>query len=152
MDSIVFTNLKIYDKPLQIGFRCSIPNTATVVNDFLYVKPVLDFLLKENPFKNPSRTFPVSFASPMKAQYILHLTLPPGYVVEELPETARIALPDNGGKIQFSCTPKETGGLHLLLKMNISRLEFPPEEYSIIRQFFDLTAEKTQLQLVLKKG
>lgn len=152
LDSLVFSNLNDYNKPLQVSFRCSIPNTATVLNDFLYVKPILDFLVLKNPFSSPVRRFPVSFAAALKSQYVLNLTLPKGYLIEELPEKARIVLPGEGGRIQFSCATLENHEVQVLLKMNISKLEFPTEEYGILRQFFDLIAEKTQLQLVLKKG
>lgn len=134
-----------------MAFKCTIPNAANAINDFLYVKPVITFLVQKNPLTRLSRTFPINFGAPTKGQYILNLSLPKGYVVEELPESARIALPDNGGKIQFSCSRKENHSIQVLLKMNISKLDFNPEEYGIIRQFFE-TAEKSQLQLVLKKG
>ncbi len=152
LDSIVFSNLTDFDKPLKISFTCKIPNMAMALNDFLYVRPVLDFLVQKNPFSSLTRKFPVSFAAPLKSHYVLNLSLPEGYVIEELPESARVTLPENGGKIQFSCSKTGNHQVQVLLKMNISKLEFPPEEYGILRQFFDLTAEKTQLQLVLKKG
>lgn len=152
LDSILFTNLTDFDNPLQISFRCKIPNTATALNDFLYVTPILDFLIQKSPFTSITRKYPVSFIAPLKSHYVLNLVLPEGYVVEELPEKARIVLPDNGGRIQFSCSQMENHHVQILLKMNLTKLEFPPEEYGLLRQFFELAAEKTQLQLVLKKG
>jgi hypothetical protein len=40
--------------------------------------------------------------------------------------------------------------LQFILKMNISQLSFSPDQYGVLRQYFDLVASKTQLQLVLK--
>lgn len=152
LDSIAFLNLNDCEKPLLIRFKCRIPNTANAINDFLYVRPVIDFLVQKNPFTSLTRRFPVSFAAPLKSHYVLNLKLPVGYIVEEFPEKARIVLPENGGRIQFSCSKTDNQQVQVILKMNVSKLEFPPEDYGIIRQFFDLAAEKTQLQLVLKKG
>lgn len=151
-DSIVFTDVKNYNNPLKVKFNCRIPGTANVVNDFIYCKPVLDFFIDENPFKTLKRLFPVSFSTPFKAQYVLNLGLPAGYSVEELPEPARINLPDNAGKINFSCSKTTEGHIQLILKMNIAKQEFSPEEYGALRQFFELIHEKTELQLVLKKN
>jgi hypothetical protein len=150
-DSIALTGKDALDKPLKIEFHCRIPNTANVVNDFIYCRPVLDFVVSENPFKSPRRNFPVDFAHPLKANYVLYLSLPPGYAVEELPETARIALQGDGGKISFICAKQSASSVQIQLRMNLGKTSFSPDEYGSLRQFFDLAAEKTQLQLVLKK-
>lgn len=150
-DSIVVSDGNALDKPLKINFWCRIPNTANVVNDFIYCRPVLDFFIAENPFKSPKRSFPVDFTYPLKANYVLRLQLPPGYAVEELPEPARIVLAGDAGKISFTCSKQPPNAVQLQLRMNLSKTSFPPEEYGSLRQFFDLAAEKTQLQLVLKK-
>jgi hypothetical protein len=137
-------------KPLQVNFKCHIPNAANVVNDFIYFKPVLDFITMENPFKSINRDFPVEFPYPIKANYILNLDIPEGYVVEEMPEQAKITLPENGGKLSFVCSKVSERRLQFILKMNISQLSFSPDQYGVLRQYFDLVASKTQLQLVLK--
>jgi len=151
-DSINIAELTNLSKPLKINFSCRIPNAANAANDFIYCRPVLDFFVTENPFKSPKRSFPVDFAHPVKATYVLHLSLPPGYTVEELPEAARVALEADGGKISFTCTNQSPTVIQLQLRMNLAKTSFAPNEYSGLRQFFDLAAEKTQLQLVLKKN
>jgi hypothetical protein len=112
---------------------------------------VLDFLFTENPLKSLKRDYPVDLSYPLKANYVILLELPNGYEVEELPEPDRIFLENNGGKINFSCSKSGNNTIQYTLKMNIAQWHFPPEEYLGLRKFFDLAAEKTQLQLVLKK-
>lgn len=151
LDSIVISDREALDKPLKVDFHCEIPNAANQVNDFLYVKPILDFFVTENPLKTVKRSFPVNFTYPMKAQYVINLDLPTGYKPEELPAPARITLPNNGGKIQFSCGKTSDTQLQIVLKMNINQLEFSPEEYPALRQFFEVVADKVQFQMALKK-
>lgn len=151
VDSIKVKELEACDQALGLEFKCKIPNTANVVNEFIYCRPVLDFLFTENPLKSLKREFPVDLSHPLKANYVLLLELPNGYDVEELPEPDRISLENNGGKISFSCSKSGNRIIQYTLKMNIAQLHFPPEEYLGLRKFFDLAAEKTQLQLVLKK-
>ena len=67
-----------------------------------------------------------------------------------MPEQARISLPENGGKLSFVCSKVSERRLQFILKMNISQLSFGAEQYSVLRQYFDLVSQKTQLQLVLK--
>jgi len=151
-DSITVSALENLDKPLQVKFFCRLPNAANVVNDFIYCRPVLDFFVHENPLKSLQRSFPVDLPYPVKMNYVVNLQLPAGYAVEELPEAAKIALPQEAGKISFSCSKANAQMVQLQLKMNLSKPQFTAEDYPSLRKFFDLAAEKTQLQLVLKHG
>lgn len=151
-DSIEFSRLHDLDQPLSIRFACNISGASQVANEFIYLQPVVDFFILENPFKSLERQLPVEFVTPFKAQYVLDVNLPEGYVVEELPPPARINLPDNAGKMSFSCSRNALGVIQINLRMNISKTTFKPVEYGALRQFFELVIEKTQMQLVLKKG
>ncbi len=151
VDSISISDRKALDKPLKIDFFCRIPNAASSVNDFLYLKPILDFYITENPLKSLKRSFPVDLTYPAKAQYILNLQLPKGYALEDIPASTRISLPNGAGKIQFSCGKISDTEIQVILKMNLSQLSYMPDEYGALRQFFDLMAEKSQYQLALKK-
>ncbi len=151
-DSIAVENQNDLNKPLKVKFGCKIPNTSNVVNDFIYLKPILDFAVKENPFKSLTREFPVNFNYPFKAQYVIDLTLPDGYNVEEMPASARIVMPDQAGSIVFSCNKMSESSLVIILKMTISKCDFPLAEYEVLRKFFDMVNEKANTQIVLKKS
>jgi hypothetical protein len=152
MDSFAFSQMEALDQPLSVKFNCRISEAASVVNDFIYCQPVLDFMVLKSPFKSLTRSFPVEFETPFKAQYILDLVLPAGYTLEELPQPARVNLPENAGKLMFNCSKNANGGVQVILKMNIAKTRFSPEEYGALRQFFEIVVEKTQFQLVLKKA
>ena len=150
-DSIVLLQPDSLELPLNVRFNCRTATAATVAGDFMYCRPVLHFTISENPFKALKRTLPVSFATPFKAQYVLDLTLPAGYAAQDLPVPLRISLPDNAGKLVFSCSENARGVIQVILKMNIDKTTFSPEEYGALRQFYEYMVEKTQFQLVLKK-
>jgi hypothetical protein len=150
LDSIEWLQLTAVDQPLSAKFKCRLPAAATVANDFIYCEPIIDFWLLESPFKSLTRSFPVEFEMPFKSQYVLDLTLPKGYSVEDLPEPARVNLPDNAGKMSFSCSKNATG-VQVILKMNLAKTTFASQEYGALKQFYEIVAEKTKFQLVLKK-
>lgn len=151
LDSVEVTDQRNLQKPLKVDFICAIANTATAVNDYLYCKPVLGFVVEENPFKTLKRQYPVNFPRAFKGQYVLNLELPAGYTLEEAPKGAKIALENNGGKLMFTCNKTADNKVQVILKLNISQLEFNPDEYNSLRKFFDLNTEKVETQLVLKK-
>ncbi|MBL7781706.1 MAG: hypothetical protein JNM22_10860, partial [Saprospiraceae bacterium] len=151
-DSIVFSQLRDISQPLSVRFSCKVSGASQAVNDFIYLQPVVDFFILDNPFKSLQRELPISFVTPFKAQYVMDIALPEGYVIEELPPPARINLPDNAGKMSFSCSKNAHGVLQVNLRMNLAQTDFKASEYGALRQFFELVVEKTQTQLVLKKA
>lgn len=150
LDSIEWLQLTAVDQPLSAKFKCRLPGAATVANDFIYCEPIIDFWLLESPFKSLTRSFPVEFEMPFKSQYVLDLALPTGYSVEDLPAPARVNLPENAGKMSFSCTKNATG-VQVILKMNLAKTTFASQEYGALKQFYEIVAEKTKFQLVLKR-
>jgi hypothetical protein len=150
-DSLVISDENNLNKPLKLTFKCHIANTANVVNDFIYFKPVLDFIPSENPLKSLQRNLPINLGHPVKAQYVVNVTLPPGYKIEEKPEPARVNLCENAGRLQFSCDGEQNGHFQLNLKATITETLFLKEQYHAVRSFFNLMMEKSAVQLVLKK-
>ena len=70
--------------------------------------------------------------------------------MEELPEPARVALPNKGGAFNFFV--KQNGNsIQVVRKIQLKQLKFEPEEYEAIKSFFDIIVEKQGEQIVLKK-
>ena len=77
--------------------------------------------------------------------------MPDGYVVEELPKSVRILLPDNGGSFLYAFNNKVPGQLSFNIMMNVKQLKFHPVEYPAIKELFDLFVEKIGEQVVLRR-
>lgn len=153
-DSVVVKNLDDIYKTLAYNAKVNIPESATINGDFIYLNPVLHPAFDENPFKQTVREYPVDIAYPLSHRYVLNLTLPQGYDIEQLPEQVNLLLPNSGGRFVFLIS-KNTNGAQRSIQINstiqINQVHFEPEEYVAIKKFFDLIIEKQQEQLVLKK-
>jgi len=86
----------------------------------------------------------------VQEQAIITINLPAGYEIEELPKKATIFLPEMGGKFQYSISTN-ANSIKLISKVIQKQLFFEPEEYALIKEFYDLVAEKLGEQIVLKK-
>jgi uncharacterized protein DUF3857 len=151
VDSVAVENQFAPDKPLKVVAGCHLPDMAQVSGDFIYLAPAMMTAFDENPFKMETRSYPVDIPYPMSERIILNLTLPPGYVVEEMPESVRMSLPDKGASFQFQLSHKGNQ-VQMISTLKINKLRYEPEEYAGLRNFFSLVAEKFGEQLVLKKG
>ncbi len=150
IDSITTANLANTAEPYKRVVYCAIPNAATTAGDLIYIKPSLKTDFDVNPFKQPKREYPVEFPYPFKDQFILNLTIPDGYAIEEIPKSIRINLPENGGTFQYISSV--TGNIiQLVIKIQLDKLRFDPEDYDIVKEFFNQIATKSAEQIVLKK-
>jgi hypothetical protein len=149
-DSITIANLDNTAEPFKRIVYCAIPNAATTAGDLIYIKPSLKTDFDENPFKQPKREYPVEFPYPFKDQFILNLTIPDGYKVEELPKSVKVNLPDEGGTFQYLSSVKDNM-IQLIIKIQLDQLRFEPEDYALVKEFFNQIATKSAEQVVLKK-
>jgi Domain of Unknown Function with PDB structure (DUF3857) len=150
IDSFSTINFDKITEPLKRVVHCTIPNAATLVDNFMYIKPALKTEFDKNPFSQPNRAYPIDFSNPLKDHFVLNLTVPDGYKVEELPKSIRMKLPNEGGSFQY--VSAVNGNLiQLEIKIQINQLHFEPEEYKTIQDFFNLIAAKSAEQVVLKK-
>jgi Domain of Unknown Function with PDB structure (DUF3857) len=150
IDSITIANLENTAEPFKRVVHCAIPNAATTAGDLIYIKPALKTDFDENPFKQPKREYPVDFPYPFKDQFVLNLTIPDGYKVEELPKSIKVHLPENGGTFQYLSSI--TGNMiQLIVKIQLDQLHFESEDYPLVKEFFNQIATKSAEQVVLKK-
>jgi hypothetical protein len=150
LDSIVNINQNNLKLPFKRTMNCTIPNAAIIANDLMYFKPTFRTNYEENPFKQEKRNYPVDFPYPIRDNFVLNVTIPEGYIVEEMPKELTIALPKGGGKFIYSCTKTENK-IQLTVRIDIKQLQFLPSEYGNIKSFFNQIVNKKSEQIVLKK-
>ncbi|MFZ5940118.1 MAG: DUF3857 domain-containing protein [Bacteroidota bacterium] len=107
--------------------------------------------LEDNPFKLEERVYPVNFAYPREVTNIITLKIPDGYTIDEVPEPKMISMPDNGGKFIFNISTMNNT-IQLISKYTISKDEYLPSDYAILKEFFALIVDKHSQHIVLKKN
>jgi hypothetical protein len=130
--------------------KVSIGEHTQLAASLIYLNPILCLKEKENPFKMENRKFPVDFAAPIEETYVLTLTLPDGYEVDELPKPTIIALPEGGGKFTYNIGVNGNT-LQVVSKVNIKKTVFVGDEYQYLREFYNHIVTKHAEQVVLKK-
>jgi len=138
------------EKPIVESYSFKDSNTMEIINDKIYICPMIFLAPKENPFKQDVRVYPIDFGYPVENRYNINIEIPDGYVVESLPKTMNIAtgegvcafkyiILNQGNKIQVSITE------------NINEAIVPADFYDILKEFFQQTVDKKNEKIVLKK-
>jgi hypothetical protein len=106
---------------------------------------------KENPFKSAQRFYPVEMPYTLDETYLLQLQVPEGYVVDELPQQIMVKLNENDDGLFEYRLSESNGTISLRSRLRIKRSLFMPDEYNMLREFFDLVVKKHNEQIVFKK-
>jgi transglutaminase-like putative cysteine protease len=119
--------------------------------DIIYINPMFGEAYKENYFKSAERFYPVEMPYAFDKTYIFSMIIPEGYIVDELPKSIIVKLNEQGDG-QFEYRISESGGtISMRSRVQLKRAYYMPDEYEILREFFNLIVKKHSEQIVLKK-
>lgn len=144
----VIDSLDSYEEALRIKYEFDVTSEN---EDIIYFNPMLSEAWKENPFKSAERFYPVEMPYAIDETYLLRLDIPAGYVVDELPKQVMVKLnEEDDGMFEFRLS--ESGGtISLRSRIRLKRAYYMPEEYDLLREFFNLIVKKHNEQIVFKK-
>jgi uncharacterized protein YfkK (UPF0435 family)/transglutaminase-like putative cysteine protease len=150
-ESFEIENLTDIYKPVKSKIKVIVADQSMEAGNRIYFNPMMFDKVKENPYKLEERLYPVEYDYKEDVTYMLNLTLPEGFSVEEVPESVKVVLPDNGGAFTFQV--KQMGGtLQVVSQLKINKLMYLPENYTFLKEFYNLIIEKHAEQIVLKKS
>ena len=150
LNQIIFKNLNDFDKPLDGSMQIETSAHSQVNDDFIYLTPLLDYRMKENPFKAETRNFPIDYACAMEQSFYMNFTIPEGYKVEEMPKPMRIKWQDESIKYDYMLTISGDK-IQLMSKFTLTRPIFQAEEYKALRELYAQIVAKQEEQIVFKK-
>ncbi len=148
IDYDTLINLNDVYKPVKEKADIVIQNQAFMSNNLVYLNLLPD-RLKENPFKQEERKYPVDFLYPRETQGTLIITVPENYKLVTLPESAKISLQNNAGTFTYIIQQK---GNNIMLKysLNIEKAVFLQNEYKTLKSFYEQVVAKFAEPVVFK--
>jgi len=141
-------SLNLYEEPVTVRYHVKMNNDN---EDIIYFNPMMGEAMKDNPFKAAERFYPVEMPYTFDETYLLRLSVPEGYKVDELPKQMIVKLnEENEGMFEYRIS--ESGGVvSMRSRLFLKRTFFQPDEYENLREFFNLVVKKHAEQIVFKK-
>jgi hypothetical protein len=141
-----FDSLSIPEEPLGWHYQMSYRFTQKTV----YFNPIMHERLNANPLENPERHYPVEMPYRIDNGYVLHMDIPKGYAIEQLPKSARISLTDASGSFEYQL---ESDGktIDFQTRLQLKRTNYSIEEYPELRSFYALIVQKEKEPIIFKK-
>ncbi|OAV45201.1 DUF3857 domain-containing protein [Lewinella sp. 4G2] len=125
---------------------------ADVVDDYLYLQPILVTALDKELVDTERRLYPMDFNYPWVKRYITTINLPEGYVVDEIPESFIVKSEDGSMVSLFRVLGQEDGKINLEHRVSINRTVYSAAEYPVLKELFELVIEAQESVIVLKKA
>lgn len=120
-------------------------------DSFIFFSPVLTEKLITNPFRLNDRLYPVEFTNSFEKNYLVNITIPDNYIIDEIPASINLILPGNAGKFSYTIKKINEQTIQLNYKFAINKTIFTQMEYNSLKEFYTQFIKKTDEQITIKK-
>ncbi len=141
-------SLNQYEEPVAVRYAFSLDMNN---EDIIYLNPVFGEGYHENPFKSAERLYPVEMPFTSDETYVATINIPEGYVVDELPKSMKVKLNEEEEGIFEYLVSHSGNTISMRTRVVLRKAFFSPEEYGLLREFFNMIVAKQKEQIVLKK-
>ena len=136
---------------INVERKMHLTKQCDTAGDMIYLNPWLLNVLSENPLTEEQRTLPVEFPHIATESLNTQVTLPEGYVVEEVPQPLTMRSED--GTLSCSiATVVNDGKLSSRCQLQVNKIFFTPNEYPVVKNFLDEVYKRLQDVIVIKKA
>jgi len=143
-------NKESLGKPVTRTVKFSSEDLIEQIGNKIYLEPLLFLTNRKNPFKSDERKFPVDFTIAWKDQNRVSIQIPEGYIIEKLPESMAIALPDNLGVFKYQVA-QMGNKISTVSILQFNSPVIPAEYYSYLKDFYGKLVNKQSEKIVLVK-
>ncbi|MDQ2795225.1 MAG: hypothetical protein M3Y12_14635, partial [Bacteroidota bacterium] len=150
LGKLALTHADDVDHPLALDYEFQQAGEGTA-GATLYLSPLREFGIAQNPFRHETRDFAVDFGTAQDETLVVSLTLPPGYELAALPPPANVGLPEGGGRFVCSVALPTPGTVVLTSRLSLARPVYPAAQYASLRELYRRLLEKQGEQLVVQK-
>jgi hypothetical protein len=150
VEEITLENYENQEETAKAVYQLSSADIIQTAENMIYMNVLLNLGQNSNPFQQEKRDYPVDFGCTQRDSYVYSYEIPEGYVVESLPESIKIALPEQAATFKFLASIAGNK-IAVSSQLVISKTFFLPSEYSDLREFFNKITTKHAQQIVLKK-
>lgn len=137
-------------KPIVESYSFTGTNLCDKIGDKFYINPMLFYTDDKNPFKQESREYPVDFGFPFQDKYNITIQIPPGFLVETLPEPLILTMQDNIGSFKFNSVVNRDL-LQIIITHQINEAIVNTQQYEMLKEYYKAMIAKETEKIVLKR-
>lgn len=148
IDDIKYEDENNDELPIRMSHNINVDGNDNT--NVIYFNPMIKEGYKENYFTAAERKYPVEMPYQIDETYNFQMEIPVGFVVDEMPKSAKVNLNDGEGFFEYLIS-KSDNGIILRSRIKLNKATYLPEDYETLRNFFDYIVKKHAEQIVFKK-
>jgi len=148
ISNVAVDSIMLVDEPILLKYDMDFKAFGDA--DIVYFNPLMGDALKKNPFASAERYYPVEMPFVTKNTFTLHMEIPQGYKVDEMPKSVRVSLNEDQGMFEYLVS-NDGKYIQLRCQLDIKKTTFPNEDYESLRDFYAFVVKKEAEQIVFKK-
>jgi len=135
--------------PLQILYRVKLDGLTSLIDNEIYLKPMLYEAVTENPFTVAERLYPVSYSRKVESKVNLRLALKEGMKAEVVPFSS--AGKTRNGSIAYSyAVNAASDSIEVNYRFSINSLTVPQDQYKELREIYNMIVKKHSEPIIIK--
>jgi len=150
IDNIKKVDINNLNKPVVVSYDYILEDYIEEINGKFYLEPLLFFGKKENDFNKENRIYPIDLEFPYQETYVIHIDIPEGYKVENLPENKNLEIEYKLGSLLFQIKNTEKQ-IQVLFKIAINKAVILPQYYNSLFELFRQYSVISNSKIVLSK-
>ena len=151
LKDIKIENSKDIEKDLVIHFSVAYEDTIPPNNNTIFINPNFLLTLKENPFKQPVRNYPLDFKYPEESKYTVTLTLPANYKIDTAPEEITLLSGDSSSGYSYQGRIVANNIFQLQTKYYRKSYFYPSSAYPQLKELANEIIKKEKEDLIVIK-
>ena len=137
-------------KPIVESYSFKDTKSIEVINEKIYISPMVFLAVKDNPFKQEVREYPVDFGYPTQNKYNINIEIPEGYVVESMPAPLNITTGDNIGSFKYVIGNTDNK-IQVAITSTINTAIVSSDFYPVLKGYYQQLIDKQNEKIVLKR-
>lgn len=128
-----------------------ITDNSEIIGNKIIFPPLIFERLENNIYSLNERKYPIDYNYRYSVMYLFEYQIPEGYSVESIPESFILKLPDNSMSLSYNIQQSD-GKITLEYKHNIEKISFQPDEYKVVKEFYNQIVKKHSEMIILTKN
>lgn len=153
-DAISYENILGIDdiyQPIKIDFSENKYSGIDFIDNEIFIDGFVNYKIEQNPFEKEERNFPAFFSKLPDYYNVSIIEIPSNFSITSVPSSTTINMPEGAGQFSYSVTPN-ANKLIIKVKLKLDVGIYAPEEYIILRNFYQAIIDKQKEKIILEKN
>ena len=144
------TNANEILEPVGESFTFKDNKSLEIINNKMYLSPLLFLSPTDNPFKQEKREYPIDFGFPQSDRLVINIDIPDGYKIETIPQQVNTTTGEDVAFFKYIVSATDSQ-LSIVVTSSNNKSIVSADYYNVLKEFYKNMIEKQNEKIVFVK-